>query len=441
MAALLALKLAALAIDPTIRVYLGDSAAYLFGAVDNGRLPDDRSFTYSLLIRALVRPFDTLWALVWWQTLAGVLIALAAWHVLVARMSVPGNVALAAACMVAIDPAQLYYERMVLAETAGLLAFVLFVAAAGAYLASGRIWWLPVITLAGLAAASFRLNYLPVVLVISTAIPLVRWLATPRPSSMTLARHFVVAFAVVAVMHGSYQQWVAWIFKSPPGYVARAGFMQLGLVMPLVKPAHLSAVGLPGDFADRLWFRLDDPDARMRHMWANGGFVRTLRDRQIAIEPVARPLARLALADSPLGLVRLGVHTVGNYFREDGIAHALENDLGRRVIPEEVLWTLREIWHYDASGLWARTTPISWYFEHTTWWLVACLLLLTPLAVASVMWHWRTRHRAQAALLALVAIGLVLAHVLFVPVAFYRYLHPLPLFVLLNSASLLTTDD
>jgi hypothetical protein len=431
-AALLALKLAALAIDSTIRVYLGDSAAYLFGAVDDGRLPDDRSFTYSLLIRGLVRPFDTLSALVRWQTLTGLLTALTAWHLLVARFGVRRRVALVATCLLAIEPAQLYYERMVLAETVGLWSFMLFVAAAAAYLASGRAWWLPAVALLGLAAASFRLNYLPVVIVSSVAIPILRFLAAPPPSRLALAGHLTLAVLSVVLTHGAYQQWVAWIFKSPPGYIARSGFMQLGLVMPLVQTHHLVRVGLPPDFEKDLRFPLAEPDERMRHMWSVGGFVRTLRERQIPIEPVARPLARMALADDPWGLVRIGIHTVGNYFRDESITHALENDLGRRVIPDETLWTLREQWHYDATGLWAKTTAVSWYFEHTTWLLVGCLLLLIPLAIGNLILHWHTSHRAQASLVALIAIGLVLAHILFVPVAFYRYLHPLPVFVLLN---------
>jgi hypothetical protein len=437
-AALLALKLAALAIDSTIRVYLGDSAAYLFGAVDNGRLPDDRSFTYSMLIRGLVRPFDTLDALVRWQTLAGILIALVTWHLLVARLGVRSRVALAAACLLAIEPAQLYYERMVLAETVGLLFFMLFVAAAAAYLASGRAGWLPAVALLGLTAASFRLNYLPVVVVISAVIPILRLLAPSPPARRVLAGHLALALVSVVLTHGAYQQWVAWIFRSPPGYIARTGFMQLGLVMPLVQTRHLVRVGLPADFEKDLHFPLADPDARMRHMWSAGGFVRTLRDRHMAIEPIARPLARMALADDPLGLIRIGVHTVGNYFRGESITHALENDLGRRVIPPEILWTLREIWNYDATGLWAKTTPVSWYFEHTTWFLVGCLLLLLPLAIVNVIWHRHSSQRAQAMLVALVAVGLVIAHVLFVPVAFYRYLHPLPVFVLLNAVAMLS---
>jgi hypothetical protein len=382
-----------------------------------------------LFIRGLVGPFDSLWALVWWQTLAGILTALLAWHVLVSRLHVSPRLAFVTACLIALEPAQLYYERMVLAEAVGLLAFVTFFASAAAYLAGGRWWWLPVVTLTGLAAATLRLNYLPVVLVISIVVPFLRRLVPSPPAWRQVAVHALVACACVIGAHGSFQRWVAWIFKSPPGYIARAGFMQLGLVLPLVKPHHLERVGLPSDFGTQLRFPLSDPDARMSHMWAPGGFVRTLRERSIPVEPVARSLVRLALADDPLGLLRLGLHTTANYFRADAIAHARDNDLGRRVIPEEILWTLREIWHYDASGLWNRATPVSWYFERGTWLLVLSFFLLTPVVVANAWLMRASPDRAQAVLLALVGVGLVLAHILFVPVAFYRYMHPIPWFV------------
>jgi hypothetical protein len=208
--------------------------------------------------------------------------------------------------------------------------------------------------------------------------------------------------------------------------------MQLGLVAPLIRPEHFERVGLPHNFAEELEHPLADPDARMRHMWAPGGLIRELRDRQLELEPIARELSRLALRDDPLGLVRMGVGTVGNYFTAEGIEHALDNDLGRRQIPADILWTLRERWNYEAAGLPTRVTIVSRYFEAGTWWLVACLFLLPVLSVWNVRAHWRTPARTQALLAGLIGVGLVLAHVLFVPVAFYRYLHPLPFFVLLN---------
>jgi hypothetical protein len=427
-----ALKLAVVAADTTIRLYLGDSAAYLHGARDNGRLPDDRSFVYSLLIRGLVTPFEDLRWLLLWQTLAGIAIALLLYHLLARRFAVPHRVALVASGVLAIEPAQVFYERMILAETVGLLAFAACIAAASAYLTSGRPRWLPLTALLGLLAAALRLNYLAVVIVLALLLPVVRAIG-PSRAARTIVVHAVIAVASVVALHTAYRHAVSVIFDVPPSYLGRAGFMQLGLVTPLVRPEHFARVGLPADFATQLQYPLANPDARMRHMWTPGGLVRELARRQLPVESIARDLSSMAVADDPLGLLRLGIHTMGGYFRLSGIEHALHNDLGRREIPYDVIWSLREEWNYDARGLHARVTPVSRYFELGAPWLVGALLLLPVFSVANVVAHWSTARREQALLAGLAGMGLFLAHLLFVNVAFYRYLHPVPCVLLLNA--------
>lgn len=435
-AAVLAIKAVLLALDPTIRFYLGDSAAFLYGALDDGRLPDDRSFTYSLLLRVMVRPFERLTALGIWQSAAGAAIAIALWRLLERRFGMPRAAAAGAACVLALEPAQLYYERMALAETFGLLAFVAFAATCVAYVATWRWWWIPIAAAVGLLAASLRLNYLPIVLVLSLSLPLLRLLGERHSRGATvrsLCAHVAIAVCTVALLHGAYRQVVGVIFGVPPSYLARAGFMELGLVVPLVKPHQLERVGLPPDLERHLQFPFGNPDARMGHMWRPGGLIAAIRARSADVESIARPLARLAISEDPLGVVRLGLHTLADYFREEEIQHALHNDLGRRAIPEPILWSLREHWRYDARDVPTRVSAVSWWFEHTTWWLVACLLALLPLSIANLLLHWRTPQRLPVLVVALIAAGLVLSHVLFVPVALYRYLHPLPFFVLLHA--------
>jgi hypothetical protein len=46
----IAIKLAWIALDPTLRVFLGDSASYLYSALIDAP-PPDRSFVYPLLLR------------------------------------------------------------------------------------------------------------------------------------------------------------------------------------------------------------------------------------------------------------------------------------------------------------------------------------------------------------------------------------------------------
>jgi hypothetical protein len=435
--ALVAAKAVVVAIDPTIRLYLGDSAAFLAGGQYNHWLPPDRSFVYSLLIRLLVRPTESLWALLFWQTVAGVLVALLLWTILTRYLDVRRFVATVVAVAFAMEPAQLYYERMVLAETFGLLGFAVFFGAAAAYVASGRVAWLPVATVLGLAAASLRLNYLPVVLVVSAVLPLVRAFDPARaPAWRPLLVHGVIAVASVAAMHTAYRLAVAAIFNVPPTYLARSGFMQLGLVTPLLTPDHLARVGLPRDIEDQLKYPLAERRARLAHMWAPGGLAHVLAQRQLDVDRMGADLFRVAVADDPLGLARLGVQTMGDYFRADSRWHALDNDLGRRPIPEDLLATLRDAWGYDARGVPARDTVVSRYFAAGSWWLVACLFGLIPLAAADAIVHWRSPRRPFVLLAALVSVGLVLAHMLFVNVPFYRYLHPLPFVAALHLVSL-----
>jgi hypothetical protein len=437
--AVIAVKAIFLWLDPTIRVYLGDSAAYLWGAIDGGRLPEDRSFTYSLIIRAVAGPYESLMPLIRWQSLAGVVTAVILYLTLARRFDVRHGVAVVAACVLAVEPAQLYYERMVLAETFGLVAFAAFFATACAYLASRRAIWLPTAALCGLAAVTLRLNYLPVVLVISLVLPLLPLLDRSTASRMVTVKHFALSTLCVVAFHAAYTVRVGALFGVSPTYLPRSGFLRLGLVLPLVRPEHFARVGLPSDLETELGYAIADPHARMPHLWAPGGLVRALRARGLDVERVANELSRMAVVDNPFGLVRLGIYTLGDYFRPEEIQTALENDLGRRAIPPDALWNLREHWGYDATDLHARATVVSRYFEAGTVWLVACLVLAIPLGLLNLAVSWSTPQRSYALLVCLFGVGLVLAHVLFVPVAFYRYLHPLPFFVLAAAVPVVTT--
>ncbi|MFN2444527.1 MAG: hypothetical protein ABR606_02890 [Vicinamibacterales bacterium] len=426
------LKAAALLADPTIRLFLGDSAAYLDGARFDERLPLHRSFLYSLFIRAFVYPTASLSALLFWQTVAGAGVTLLLWTWLVRFATLPRTVAAVAACLFAVAPEQLFYERMIMAETPGLLAFAAFFVAASAYLASGRVMWLPLTALLGLVAAGLRLNYLPVVLVISLALPLVRELKVKRPGRpSSLLLHCVVATCSVSVSHGAYRQVVGTLFDVEPTYLPRAGFMRMGLVAPLIRPEHFVRAGLPGDLPDRLAHDLADPDTRQAQMWAPGGLADAIRMHTGDLEPTAAMLASLAIRDDPMGVVRLGLHTLGNYFRPIG-HRELWADLGHREYPAALVSELRTHWDYDIAGRAFQMTPVSHYFAAGTTWLIACLLLTVPAALVNVLVHWRDPRRTQIVLAALVSVGLMGSHLMFVNLASYRYLQPFPFFTAVN---------
>ncbi len=430
--AVVVLKLVVILADPTIRLFLGDSAAYLDGARFNDRLPMHRSFVYSLFLRGLVRPTGSLSILLFWQSAAGVGVAFLLWKWLARYASLPRWLAAAAACALAVTPAQLFYERMVMAEALGLCAFAGFFVAGSAYVANGRVIWLPFISLLGLVAASLRLNYLPTVIVVSLALPLVGVLQPGKVRKWrSLMAHCLVVACSVGAGHGGYRLAVGAIFQVRPTYLPRAGFMRMSLVAPLIRPEHFARAGLPSNFAERLTYNLADPDTRQAQMWAPGGLTDALRTHTQNLEQTAAMLASLAVRDDPVGVVRLGLHTLGNYFRPIGHLE-LWADLGHREYPDALVRDLREHWGYDAVGLAFRMTPVSHYFAAGTAWLVVCLLLMGPAALLSVALHWRDPRRAQIVLGALFGVGLTVTHVLFVNLASYRYLQPCPFFAMVN---------
>ena len=440
--AVVALKTAVILLDPQLRLFLGDSSTYLFAAWSEDWVPADRSFTYPMLLEWLVQPTGSLAALLYWQTMAGVGTALLLASVLRKRLELPPALVFVAVCVFALEPAQLFYERMVMAETVGLLAFAGFFVAASAYLVRANGIWLALAALLGLAAVSLRMNYLPVVIVISLGLPLLRLLdRAGRPRPPVLLAHCVLAALCFLGTHGPYRQHVAELFNGPPGYIGDAGFMRMGLVAPLIKPEHFVRVGLPADFAKRLKYELTDPRARPGQLWSPGGLADAIAKEGLDVDMVCRKLSAYALRDDPFGVVRLGIGTLGGYFNEAGSQLRLTKDLGRDPMPypADVVDTVRERWHYDLAGVAERWTPVSRAFEAGSRWLVACLFLLLPLGIANVIVHWRDPRRLQCVLAALFAAGLVASEVLFSTIATYRYLHAFPFFVLVNGLPLATT--
>lgn len=437
--ALALLKLAGILVDPQIRLFLGDSSSYLFAARSEDWLPPDRSFTYPMLLEALVRPTGSLHALLYWQSLVGIVVALLLASVLRLRFGLPGALVFGAACVFALEPAQLFYERMVLAEAFGMLALAAFFACASAYLVKGRVAWLVLAIVFGLGTVTLRMNFLPVVIVISLGLPLLFLVDRERRLRLpAVLLHCVLAGVCFWATHGEYRSHVGTLFDRPPGYIGQAGFMRMGLVAPLIKPAHFERVGLPADFAARLAFDLADPRTRPSQLWSPGGLADALAKAGRDVDATCRKLSAYALRDDPLGVVRLGVRTLGGYFDPEGAKLRLTKDLGRDPMPypPNVVESVGTHWAYDLVGVAERWTPVSRAFEHGSRWLVACLFLLVPIALANVLLHWSGPRRLQALLAALFACGLVATEVLFSSIASYRYLHSLPFFMFVNALPL-----
>jgi hypothetical protein len=442
--AVLAVKLLLLAVDPHVRLFMGDSASYLFSA-ETDWVPPDRSYIYALVIRACAVWTHSLFGIALLQSVFGAAVAVAVFHLLQREFALGWRGAALFALIFAVGPEQLFFERMLMAESAGLFAFAGMLLCAFAYLHRRRWPWLCASAVCGIAAVSLRMSLLPIVFGL-TFLPIAIAAVLPRPAEpagrrlLICAGHLLIALAATSVLHASYKSWHAGLNHSDRGdYIAYGGYFRLGLVAPLVKPEHLHGLGLPDDLLSRDAYALSDPRNRETQMWGKNGLVDLLRSAA-GDGPgnlLAGKIASRALRSDPLGLVRLSYATTLDYFDPHEVDFRMTDDLGARQPDAAVLDKLRDVYHYDYRTIGPTATPVYRWFRSSATWLIVCLFALAPLGLATIIAGWR-QARGAALLLGLTSIGLVAGHLLFSHIVSFRYLHAFPFFVLLNVGALVS---
>ena len=430
---LVAIKAAWLTLDAIPRLFLGDSASYLLAAQSDW-LPPGSSFTYPWLLRYLVMPWQSTYALIVVQSMAGVASAWLMWLVLRRRLGVSGAIALLAAAVFACDPAQVFYERMVMAEAFGGLALLATFAATIEYAATTRLRWLVALECFGLAAVSLRLNMLPVVLVMGVIAPFLLWLH--HADLRRFAAHLAIAATMLVGLHGSYRHFIATHYHTTPSWSARSGLMELGLVAPLVKPEHLWAEGISPNVLSLLRYDLHDPFTREDQMWSPFGLgdVLGLDDTQDA-EAMGRRIAHRALRDDPMGLVRLGFTNAFGYFNPQYVDFRRKADRGsERPYASDVQGYARRVLNTFIAGTEKIESPARQWFSIGTSWLVFCWFTMVPLAAWASWRLFRAGRAGEGAVLLLYALGLASTQLLLSAIVSYRYLHAMPAFVLIALA-------
>jgi hypothetical protein len=429
------LKLVVLVLDPTARVFLGDSGSYLHAALTDW-VPPDRSFTYPWLLRASAVLAGSIHALVALQSLLGIASGLLLFGLLRIGLGVPQALALAAVAAFALEPAQLFYERMMMAESAGQLALALQLVAIAAYVRQGSLLWIPLYVALGVLALSFRLSLLPTVATLGLLAPIVRSAlhhqrvdrGRPLVAALRLGAHLLLALVATQQLHGAYKHWASYLTDAEPAYIARQGMMRLGLVLPLVQPSHLERSGVDPALLQEVRLPLADHRAREAHMWSPNGLYAQLEARVADPDRVAGKISIRALREDPLGLLRLSALTLADYFEPEVWQPRLQDDIGRRMPSDKFLADLRRHLRYEASEVPASNGLVTRWFTVGAPWLTACLFLLAPLALATLALRW-SRHPEQRDLLlvlTLASLGLVASHALFSHIVSFRYLHPLP---------------
>lgn len=471
LACLLAVKAALIAVDPSLRFYFGDSATYYFAAID-GWIPVDRSFTYPWLLRYAVLPTGSALALLWMQALFGVASGLLLmWWLRRAGLPLPWSLAAGLLCV--LEPSQLFYERMMMAESAGQLALLAMLTCVAGYVA-GRRWaalWALGMALAGVAAVSMRMSLLPVVLGLSALAPFLRFHCSETRASveghgwmaLRLAGHACMVLLATALVHQGYQGLYGRLSGTEPAYMRAEGQMRLGLVAPLVKPAHIERVGLPADLLDRLEHPLDDHRAREAQLWMPGGLWPQLLkaveageakglpspdhwSANLHAQRLASKVSARALQQDPMGLVRMGLATFRDYFDAEIVKVRITDDLGRFPVHEPMATSLRERLNHHPADFVEEPGPIARIFARSTGWLTAVLFMLAPVSLWLAITGLRGRGKragtkggaigganrqvqeahALRLVLGVAGLGLVASQFLFSHIVSFRYLQPLP---------------
>lgn len=434
--AVLAIKLLWFLADSTLRLYMGDSMTYLGTAFDFS-FAGGRSFVYGWILRFTVLPFDRPELIVALQSLWSAATAIALSGLLAICLDVRRWIALLAGMLLATEPAQVFLERMVMAETASLLAFVVGALFFVVYLRTMRIRWYALGVLFGLGCINLRLSFLPVVLGMALVVALLPLLDRARRSLGVELRATGAALLLLLGSHATYVQAYGHFSGTGTGYLAMSGMMRIGLVAPLIRPEHFEGTDVPGSILEDVRRPLDDHWQRGHHIWAEDGLWPLLVERSAQPEQVARVITRRAVLDAPLELVSINIATLGGYFDPNRVHWRMLDDLG--VIPpsEADLALIKREMDWDARGISTLHTPARDFFAASGPWLTFCLFVLAPLALSTLVLGWGRGERRIYLLLGLVSLGLVASHLLFAHIVSFRYLHPLPFFVLANLAVLL----
>lgn len=434
---LVVIKVVWFCLDHALRLYMGDSMTYLHTAV-NLTGTGGRSFVYGWLLRGFALPFGVPEAVVGVQALWSLLTCLALFTFLRLSLGLGFLAAAFPSWLLATEPAQVFLERMLMAETIGLLALVSTLLVFSRYLATGDLRWFLLGALGGLAATAFRTNFLPVAIGLAlVALVLHAWFSRKRDPARALALHVSIAVAMLATSHFAYMHLYGRVTNSTPGYLAYTGMMRIGLVAPLIKPNHFDGTGVSGEVLSRVGRPLEDHWQRGHHIWEEDGLWQALQRETASAEEVARTITGRAMRDNPVGLLRINLETLGGYFDASRRHWRMLDDLGTIPPSPEDLRQIRAWTGWDMRGRHELESPAQRLFANSGWWLTACLFVLPVLSVLTIVLGLRHPRSAQFLLLGLASAGMFASHLLFSHIVSFRYIHPLPWFVFANLAAIM----
>jgi hypothetical protein len=248
-----------------------------------------------------------------------------------------------------------------------------------------------------------------------------------------VALHTLVAVLATGALHVGYRHLVGQLTQAPPGYIGMAGPFELGLVAPLVRPAHFAGTGCPPDILQRVRPPIADPWLREVHIWRGDGLWPTMQRACRDPEGAAVVVADRALRSDPLGLLPMAFSTLRQHFDAPSARWRMDSDLGRNALSKDFIATIRGEFGFDPTGVPFRDTVTSRAFDASRWWLTWAYFV-TPFYAVAIGWRARRQRDAAALVLASTAGLLVTSQLLFSHILSYRYLYAFPVLLILATA-------
>jgi hypothetical protein len=442
------IKFLLLLIDPSPKLFLGDSMRYISTAL-TGSVPWDRSYFYGYTIRWLAVWPSSFTPLLLVQTFAGAITAIVFAIICSRFFEISRGISYFFGLLCALDPCQLVWERYVMTETFSLLLYVLALYSSLLYLRDRRIWQLAVVQAISVVLIGFRMSYLLVVQACTIVLPVIAFApyalrAHRNRSDARVSRlgplttsfaHLVASVAIMLVMHSTYRHVYGLLRHREPAYLHATGLHLVSVWAPALQPVDATDPRFGELIAEGHKFKLNDLRFRNAQRFGKG----FLNDRWSQIEKnrkrrnrVAMQTAMNVLRRRPLQIVGLAVKTYLAYWQIPAIQRYARTDLSYGELKEGRVETLAEKFHF-ATVRQITSQPLSLlqlYFVRA--WPYYFIVLLAPLTCALATWVGR--HRSFGLLLFIHASILMVVVTALSPQPYIRYLQPLSILALLSLA-------
>ena len=445
---ILAIKLLLLWLDPTPKLFMGDSGAYVHTALTRW-IPGDRSYFYGYVVRWLAVWPHSFIPLLFVQALASSATAIVFAAICSRFFQMSNTLSFLFGLLCALDPCQLVWERYVMTETFSLIVYVLVIYWSLAYLRDRRLWQLAVVQALSVLLIGFRMSYLLVVQICTILLPLIAFtrcllpslhsrseLRTSKAGVLTIGlTHLIASIAMMLVMHGAYKYANGWLSSREPAYLYDAGAHLIAVWAPALEPTDASDPRFADVIANGDQFKIKNLRFRNAQQFGQGMLMdrwrEIERDRQTN-DRVARDTAINALRHRPLEIVGLAVTTYMQYWYPQFIQRVARNDLGYAKMRDDEVGMFAEKFGLQ-TVIRPSTLPQSFlqrYFVGA--WPYYFLVVLSPLVCAFAI--WLSRDRAFAFLLFVHASILMVVVTALSPQACIRYLQPVSVLTLLSIA-------